>query len=108
MGGPNLVKGGSHSGNVSADELARDHLLDVVSSDYVPASLLQSAFILGHLDGWSLPSAVRTVSRHPARAVGLMDRGEIAFGARADLIRVRLSGGMPVVLATYCGGRRAV
>lgn len=108
MGGPNLVKGGSHSGNVSAAELARLDLLDVISSDYVPSSLLQSTFLLHGVAGWPLPRAVGAVTRVPALAIGLADRGEIAAGRRADLIRVRASGGMPVVLAAYSGGRRAV
>jgi alpha-D-ribose 1-methylphosphonate 5-triphosphate diphosphatase len=108
MGGPNLVQGGSHSGNVSAAELAQRDLLDVFSSDYVPASLLQSAFLLHERGGWALPKAVATVSRNPARAVAIADRGEIAPGKRADFIRVRASAGMPVVIGTWCAGRRAV
>ncbi|MBA2674539.1 alpha-D-ribose 1-methylphosphonate 5-triphosphate diphosphatase [Ramlibacter sp.] len=107
MGGPNLVKGGSHSGNVSAAELAGLDLLDIMSSDYVPSSLVQSAFLLRDL-GWSMPKAVATVSRNPARAIGLEDRGEIAPGQRADVIRVReTEGGMPVVLGAWCRGERA-
>lgn len=108
VGGPNLVQGGSHSGNVSAAELAQRDLLDVFSSDYVPASLLQSAFLLYERSGWSLPKAVATASLNPARAIGLRDRGEVAVGKRADFIRVRVSGGMPVVLGAWCAGRRAV
>ena len=66
-GGPNLVIGGSHSGNVAAAELARAGLLDAFSSDYVPASLLQAAFLLaGPGFGWALPKAVATVTRNPA------------------------------------------
>jgi alpha-D-ribose 1-methylphosphonate 5-triphosphate diphosphatase len=108
MGGPNLVKGGSHSGNVSAAELAREDLLDIMSSDYVPASLVQSAFLLRDQLGWSMPKAVATVSRNPARALGLEDRGEIAPGLRADFIRVREVEGMPVVLGAWCKGQRAI
>jgi alpha-D-ribose 1-methylphosphonate 5-triphosphate diphosphatase len=108
MGGPNLVKGGSHSGNVSAAELAQRGLLDIMSSDYVPASLIQSAFLLRDQLGWTLPRAVATVSRHPARAVGLDDRGEIAPRQRADFIRVKEAGGMPVVRETWCRGVRAL
>jgi alpha-D-ribose 1-methylphosphonate 5-triphosphate diphosphatase len=108
MGGPNLVQGGSHSGNVSAAALAQRDLLDIFSSDYVPASLLQSAFLLHDQLGWSLPRATATVARNPARALGLADRGEIAPGLRADFIRVRRSAGMPVVLETWVEGRRAV
>jgi alpha-D-ribose 1-methylphosphonate 5-triphosphate diphosphatase len=107
MGGPNLVKGGSHSGNVSAAELAQLDLLDIFSSDYVPASLLQSAFLLRDVVGWSLPKAVNSITRNPARAIGLHDRGELALGLRADLIRVRMSGGMPIVRGAWQQGTRA-
>lgn len=107
MGGPNLVKGGSHSGNVSAAELAQLDLLDIMSSDYVPASLIQSAFLLRDQLGWSLPKATNTVTRNPAQAIGLADRGEIAAGQRADFIRVRECDGMPVVRGTWCKGERA-
>jgi alpha-D-ribose 1-methylphosphonate 5-triphosphate diphosphatase len=107
MGGPNLVKGGSHSGNVSAAELARRELLDVLSSDYVPASLLQSAFLLRDQLGWTLPRAVATVSINAARAIGLQDRGAIAPGLRADFVRVREAAGMPVVRGAWSAGERA-
>ncbi len=108
MGGPNMVKGGSHSGNVSAAELAQLDLLDIFSSDYVPSSLLLATFMLRALDGWTLPKAVRTVTRNPARAIRLQDRGDVAVGQRADLLRVRMnSAGMPMVLETWCAGKRA-
>lgn len=105
MGAPNRVRGGSHSGNVAAAELARAGLLDALSSDYVPASLLHAAFLLQE-DGLGLPEAVATVSRTPARLIGLSDRGEIAPGLRADFIRVRLHQGVPVVLGVWRAGRR--
>jgi alpha-D-ribose 1-methylphosphonate 5-triphosphate diphosphatase len=107
MGGPNLVKGGSHSGNVSAAELAQRDLLDIMSSDYVPSSLLQSVFLLRDQLGWTLPKAVNTVARNPAQAIGLKDRGEIAPGLRADFIRVKEAGGMPIVRGSWCRGERA-
>jgi alpha-D-ribose 1-methylphosphonate 5-triphosphate diphosphatase len=108
MGGPNMVKGGSHSGNVSAAELAQLDLLDIFSSDYVPSSLLLATYMLGALDGWSLPKAVRTVTRNAALAIGLQDRGEIAPGLRADLLRVRMTQvGTPMVLETWMAGQRA-
>lgn len=107
MGGPNLVKGGSHSGNVSAAELAERDLLDIMSSDYVPSSLIQSVFLLRDQLGWTLSKAVATASRNPARALGLQDRGDLAPGQRADFIRVKEVGGMPVVRAAWCKGERA-
>lgn len=108
MGAPNVVRGGSHSGNVSALELARAGLLDGLSSDYVPMSLLHAAFLLRERVDWSLPSAVATVTANPARMAGLSDRGEIAQGKRADFIRVRAHDGIPVVMGCWRGGERVV
>jgi alpha-D-ribose 1-methylphosphonate 5-triphosphate diphosphatase len=107
MGAPNVVRGGSHSGNVAAETLARAGHLDILSSDYVPASLLLGAFELARrIDGYGLARALQTVTRNPARAAGFRDRGEIAIGKRADLVRVRVVGGMPVVREVYREGRR--
>ena len=73
MGAPNLIRGGSHSGNVAAEELAKQDLLDIVSSDYVPSALLLSAFHLARV--WDdLPRAVATVTRGPAQAARLTGR----------------------------------
>ena len=106
MGAPNVVRGGSHSGNISATDLASDGLLDVLSSDYVPASLLSAAFILMDKCGFSMAQAVATISLNPARCVGLTDRGEIAVDKRADFSRVRLLNGMPSVIAVWRGAKR--
>jgi alpha-D-ribose 1-methylphosphonate 5-triphosphate diphosphatase len=109
MGAPNLVRGGSHSGNVAAAELARDGILDMLSSDYVPASLLLAAFELPHLvPGFDLAAAVRLISKNPAEATGLGDRGELALGKRADLVRVNKGGSVPIVRAVWREGRRVV
>lgn len=107
MGAPNVVRGGSHSGNVSARTLAEDGLLDILSSDYIPFSLIQSAFFLGEVvDAISLPQAVAMVSKNPAEAVGLSDRGAIVTGRRADLVRVRVDEHVPVVRTVWREGRR--
>ena len=107
MGAPNLVRGSSHSGNVGTAELARAGLLDVMSSDYMPASLLMAAFHLPKaVPAIDLPQAVRTVTAAPAAAVGLDDRGEIALGKRADLVRVRVSRDVPVVRSVWRSGQR--
>ena len=107
MGGPNVVLGGSHSGNVSALDLAGLGLLDILSSDYVPNSLLLGAFLL-QSQGITLPEALATVSATPAETVGLLDRGEIAPGKRADLIRAAEVHGGPMVRAVWRGGERVV
>ncbi len=107
MGAPNMVRGGSHSGNVSARELAENGLLDILSSDYIPFSMIQSAFFLGEVvDAISLPQAVAMVSKTPAEAVGLTDRGVIEPGRRADLVRVRVDEHVPVVRMVWREGRR--
>lgn len=107
MGGPNLVRGRSSYGNVTARDLAEAGLLDIVSSDYVPASMLHAAFMLaGAVEGWDLPRAVATVTANPAAAAGLGDRGRLAPGLRADLIRVREVGGRPVVRGVWVAGER--
>src|SRR6516165_793815 len=107
MGAPNLVRGGSHAGNIATQELARAGALDVLSSDYVPASLLMAALRLPQaVADIELPAAVRMVSKTPAEAVGLSDRGEIAVGKRADLIRVRVVRDVPAVRSIWRGGRR--
>ncbi|WP_085316673.1 alpha-D-ribose 1-methylphosphonate 5-triphosphate diphosphatase [Derxia lacustris] len=105
-GAPNVVRGGSHSGNVAAAELARAGVLDALSSDYVPGSLLQAAWRLVGDAGLALPAAVRCVTRAPALACRLPDRGALAPGLRADLVRVREVGGLPVAVETWVAGRR--
>lgn len=106
MGAPNVVRGGSHSGNVCALTLAKAGLLDILSSDYVPSSLMMASFELVRAAGWSLPQAVATVSSAPAKAVGFDDRGAIEVGLRADMVRVGRSGALPVPRATYVLGER--
>lgn len=105
MGAPNLIRGGSHSGNVSAVELARAGLLDVLSSDYVPSLLLASAFRLASLWG-NLPAAIRTVTTTPSEATGLSDRGRIRENCYADVVRVHMRHDVPVVRAVWRGAMR--
>ena len=107
MGAPNVVRGGSHSGNVAAADLAQRGWLDVLSSDYVPGALLLAAFRLPELaQSVTLPDAIQMVSTRPATAAHLHDRGEIATGKRADLVRVRLHGDMPVIKGVWRQGQR--
>jgi alpha-D-ribose 1-methylphosphonate 5-triphosphate diphosphatase len=107
MGAPNVVRGASHSGNIAARDLAARGVLDVLSSDYVPFSLLHAPFVLAdEFDSISLPQALAMVTSTPARTVGLDDRGRIAPGLRADLVRVRRDHGVPVVRAVWREGQR--
>jgi alpha-D-ribose 1-methylphosphonate 5-triphosphate diphosphatase len=103
MGAPNLVRGGSHSGNVAAHTLAEHDLLDIVSSDYVPSALLYSALKLSELWG-DMPRAVQTVTSAPAKAVHLDDRGTIANGLRADLVRFHVLDDVPLIRGVWSNG----
>ena len=105
MGAPNLIRGGSHSGNVAAADLAEAGLLDILSSDYVPSSLLSGALVLGDLWG-DVAAGVATVSAAPAKVTGLSDRGQIAVGRRADLIRVARRNGVGAVRGVWVKGER--
>jgi alpha-D-ribose 1-methylphosphonate 5-triphosphate diphosphatase len=107
MGAPNVVRGKSHSGNISATDLVTAGLLDILSSDYVPFALLQAAFVLpARVEGLDLPRALATVTSNPARAAGFDDRGVIAPGKRADLVRVAAHGPVPAVRGVWREGNR--
>ncbi len=106
MGAPNVIRGGSHSGNIAAQDLAEAGLLDALSSDYMPISLISAPFRLAEDLGWGLPRAMALVTTNPARMAGLDDRGRIAPGARADLIRIRETPGGPVVRGVWRAGER--
>ncbi|WP_101065613.1 alpha-D-ribose 1-methylphosphonate 5-triphosphate diphosphatase [Roseovarius salinarum] len=105
MGAPNLIRGGSHSGNVAAQDLAEAGLLDILSSDYVPSALLLGAVRLGRLWG-DMARGLGTVTRAPAESVGLADRGVLAPGRRADVIRFTLRGEGPALRGVWARGHR--
>lgn len=104
-GAPNIVCGQSHSGNVSAATLAMHHVLDGMSSDYVPSSLLHSAFMLHTHHGISLPDAIAKVSKNIAQLIHCNDRGQIAEGKRADLVQVKIVDSIPLVRSVWVKGR---
>lgn len=105
-GAPNVVRGGSHSGGVSVAELAEKGLLDGLSSDYVPASLLQAVVRLGTSHGIALPEAMGMVTWKVSDILGLADRGHLRPGLRADILRFRVLGQTPVISAVWSKGER--
>jgi alpha-D-ribose 1-methylphosphonate 5-triphosphate diphosphatase len=107
-GGPNIVRRGSHSGNVNAVDLLRAGAVDAFASDYVPPSLVEAAFQCAREEGIPLPTAVAMISDHPARMSGLPDRGRLETGMRADLVRVRLHGPLPIVRQVWRSGERVI
>ncbi len=102
-GAPNIVRGGSHSGNVAAAELVRAGAVDALASDYVPASLVEAAFLV---EGMTLPAAVAMVTAAPAAMARLADRGALTPELRGDVARVRVHEGIPVVRAVWRAGER--
>lgn len=105
MGAPNLVRGGSLSGNVGAQELLGRGLVDGLVADYYAPALLTALFSSVERGLADLPTATRLVTANPAATIGLTDRGRIETGRRADLIVVAMSGRTPLVEATVVGGR---
>lgn len=106
MGAPNLIRGGSHSGNVAAGDLAAAGLLDILSSDYVPSALLYAAVKLAGHWGGDIARALATVTAAPAQAAGFADRGTLAEGMRADLIRFATLDDVPVLRGVWSAGHR--
>ena len=107
-GAPNIVRGGSHSGNVNAMDLIRAGLVTALASDYVPSAMLEAAFCCVNQNALPLPDAIRLITDGPARIAGLTDRGRIEAGYRADLVQVHVHDGLPIVRRVWVGGRRVV
>ncbi len=107
-GAPNLVRGGSHTGNVAVRDLLRAGLVNALASDYVPGSMVEAAFLSADEAAIGLPRAVALISDAPARIAGFTDRGRIEAGLRADLVRVRIHQGAPVVRQVWLSGERVI
>ena len=107
-GAPNYVRGGSQSDNVAASDLLAEDLVDILASDYVPRAILDAVFAIAADPAMphDLAHAVRLATLNPARAAGLADRGAIAPGQRADLLRIGFAGGQPFVRAAWRAGER--
>lgn len=108
MGAPNVVRGGSHSGNVAAADLAERQLLGGLSSDYMPISLVHAPFVLTRTLGISLSQTLGLATSAPAAMLGFQDRGRIGEGLRADLVRLHETADAPVVRAVWRGGQRVL
>ena len=105
-GAPNIVRGGSHSGNLAVADLVRDGLLDAFASDYVPSAMIEACWRTAAMSGVTLPQAVAMVTDAPAQMARLADRGRLEAGLRADVVRVKTIAGLPVLRGVWCGGER--
>ena len=107
-GAPNYMRGGSQSGNVNVIDLLEADLVDILASDYVPRSMLDAVFVMAGDKALpqDLPQLVQMVTSTPANAAGLQDRGQLATGLNADLIRVRPHGRTAHVISVWRNGRQ--
>lgn len=105
MGAPNALRGVSTSGNLSARDAVSAGLVDMLAADYHPGALLQAAWLLARDMEVPLHKAIALITRNPADALRLYDRGTLATGKRADLALIDTSGAVPRVRATLREGR---
>ena len=106
VGAPNILLGGSHSGNMSAAEAICDGSADILCSDYYPPSMLHGVFAMVRRHGMPLHEMVNKATRNPARAVRIdRDYGSIEVGKAADLIIVDEVDGYPVVTDVLVDGK---
>jgi alpha-D-ribose 1-methylphosphonate 5-triphosphate diphosphatase len=105
VGAPNVVRGGSLTGNASALELASLGLVDILIADYHAPSLLFAALILAREGIATLPQAIAMVSANAAAVAGLHDRGALVPGLRADIVVVHMVGDVPAIIQHIVAGR---
>jgi len=105
-GAPNIVRGGSHSGNIAAADLIRAGAVDVLASDYVPPAMIEAAWLAAGAGLIDLPGAIATITDKAARMAGFSDRGRLDSGLRADLVQVRPHEGHAIVRRVWRGGER--
>ena len=105
MGGPNVVRGGSHMGWGSAARMVEARVCRILTSDYYYPALRQAPFLLAARGLLDLRDAWALVSANPAAAAGLTDRGSLAEGKRADIVLVAKDS--PRVVGTFAHGRLA-
>lgn len=106
VGAPNILLGGSHTGNLSAAEAVKEGCADILCSDYYPAAMLHSIFIMHKQHGVPLPEIVRKLTLNPARAMCIGDDyGALAVGKKADLLIVKILDGYPVITHALVDGR---
>ncbi|NKC31508.1 alpha-D-ribose 1-methylphosphonate 5-triphosphate diphosphatase [Falsiroseomonas selenitidurans] len=105
-GAPNIVRGGSHSGNVAVSDLMQDQTVNVLASDYVPPAMVEAAWLAAGQGHTTLPAAIAMITDTAARMAGFSDRGRLEAGLRADLVQIRPHEGHAVVRKVWRAGER--
>ena len=107
MGAPNVLRGKSSSGNLSALDAIKAGVVDWLCADYYPAALLPAAFSIATAGILTLPQAIALITANPAKAVGMdAQLGSIDVGMLADVCVVRYEGHAPIVEQVYVNGRQ--
>lgn len=99
-GAPNVLRGGSHSGNIAAEELISRGLVDALASDYLPSGLLGSVAVLLRKGIVTMPQAMRLLTSGASDVAGLHDRGTMDAGQRADFTLIDDRGYWPHAVTT--------
>ena len=106
VGAANILRNGSHSGNLSATEAVLEDCADIICSDYYPAAILHSLFLMHSKYGVPLPQMVNRATLNPARAMRTdKDYGSVVPGKKADLLVVDILDGYPVITHAFVDGR---
>ncbi|MGL4849423.1 MAG: alpha-D-ribose 1-methylphosphonate 5-triphosphate diphosphatase [Clostridium sp.] len=107
MGAPNVLLGGSHSGNLSATVGILENVVDILCSDYYPQGLLHSVFILNEKHGIKLEDAFKFVTLNPAKATNIdKDYGSIEKGKISDILIINKDDeGLPFISKTIVNGK---
>lgn len=109
VGGPNIIRGKSNSGNMRAIDAINENTADIICSDYLPSAMLHAAFRLYYKHSMPIWQAVKMVSLNPARAVGIDgELGSIECGKRADLVMVNEIDQIPVVELVFVNGLKVL
>ena len=109
MGAPNVLRGKSSGGNLSAIEAVKAGVVDWLCSDYYPAAMIPAAFKLAELKLCSLADAINLITYNPAQAIGVEHTvGSIQLGLQADLVVVAKHHHTPIVKQVYVHGRQVM
>lgn len=104
MGAPNILLGGSHSGNLSAEEAIKNEAVDILCSDYYPASILHSIFYMKN-NGSCIKDMVKLTSLNPAKALAIDSKtGSLEVGKTADILVIEENEGLPIVKNVFSSG----
>lgn len=107
LGAPNILRGGSATGNLSAREAIEKGYGSIICSDYAPMAMIHAGITLVQIGLVDIVEMSHMLSRNPAHAAGIdSETGSIEEGKSADLVLIQLEDRYPVILRTLVAGRQ--